>query len=162
MEWKCTECKKNFTVGQWTCADGSSNHVVEDKTYRCLDAPSDPSTKAASLKDGRTVVCNIPPPRKVMEGNEAKYIGEGNVEFIRGRFSTTDPEKQYWLDKKPGYNATEEQWRSAWYSESQQLELGKLELAAGQQRLENERNALLVNVKNRVQSKHEEIPVSSR
>jgi hypothetical protein len=147
QEWKCLECSKKFGVGQWLCADGISNHRVEEKTYRVLDAPSDPSTKNDSLKDGRTVVCNIPPPHRVMEGNDAKWVGEGSVEFIRGRYATTDPEKQYWLDKKPTYNATEEQWRAMWFSDAAQLEIGKLELAAARQRLENERNELLSQVK---------------
>lgn len=148
--WTCNVCHKKFEVGQWTCLDGVSNHLVEEKTYRSLDAPTDPSTRDASLKDGRTTVCNIPPPTKVIEGNEARWIGEGSVEFIRGRFSTTDPVQQYWLNKKPAYNATEDQWRSAWYSERQKLEIGKMELAAAQQRLENERNDLLSQTKQRV------------
>lgn len=149
-QWKCLECAKKFGPGEWICADGSSNHKVEEKTYRCLDAPSDPSTKDASLKDGRTVVCNIPPPKRVMEGNDAKWVGEGSVEFIRGRYTTADPEKQYWLDKKLAYNATEEQWKTVWYSPSQQLEIGRMELKAGQERLENERNDLLEKTKARV------------
>lgn len=147
QEWKCTECNKKFGVGQWVCSDGISNHKVAEKTYLVLDAPSDPSTKNDSLKDGRTVVCNIPPPHRVMEGNDAKWVGEGSIEFIRGRYATTDPEKQYWLDKKPGYNATEEQWRSVWFSDAAQLELGKLELVTARQRLENERNELLSQIK---------------
>jgi len=151
-QFKCTQCNKEFSAGEWICTDGVSHHVVEEKTYRCLDAPSDPSTKDASLKDGRTVVCNIPPPKRVMEGNDAKWVGEGSVEFIRGRFTTSDPEQQYWLDKKSAYNATEDQWRAAWFSKSQQLEVGRLELEAARQRLENERNELLAKTKQKVSS----------
>ena len=143
MSWKCLECGKKFSAGEWTCLDGISHHRVEEKTYRCLDAPSDPSTKDAELKNGRTVVCNIPPPKRVMEGSDAKWVGEGSVEFIRGRFSTSDPEQQYWLDKRPSYNATEEQWSRVWLSQNQQLEIDRMQLAADRQRLENERNELL-------------------
>jgi hypothetical protein len=125
------------------------NHVVVEKTYRCLDAPNDPSSKDVSLKSGRTVVCNVPPPTRVMEGTDAKWVGEGSVEFIRGRFASSDPVQQYWLDKKPNYNATENEWKSVWYSTAQQLELGKMQLAADQQRLENDRNELLAQVKER-------------
>lgn len=145
--WKCEVCGKTFKVAEWVCEDGVSAHVVAEKTYRCLDAPSDPSTKDSSLKDGRTVVCNVPPPKRVMEGNDAKWVGEGSVEFIRGRFMTSNPEQQYWLDKRPAYNATEEQWKTVWLSQNQQLELGKMELQAAQQRLENDRNELLSRVK---------------
>lgn len=146
--WKCVNCDKEFTVGEWTCLDGK-NHVIKEKTYRCLDAPSDPSSRDASLKYGRTVVCNIPPAQRVVEGNETKMVGEGSVEFIRGRYSTCDPVQQYWLDKRPNYNATEEEWKSVWYSDAQQLELGRMELAAGRKRLEMEQNELLSQVKQR-------------
>lgn len=147
--WKCTVCETEFKAGEWLCNDGVSNHVIAEKKYRSLDAPTDPSTKDASLKHGRTVVCNIPPPKRVMEGDSVKLIGEGSVEFIRGQYSTTDPEKQYWLDKKPGYNATEEQWRGAWLSQNQKLELKEMELTAREQRIENDRNELLTQVQNK-------------
>lgn len=150
QSWTCVECGKKFGPGEWTCTDGQSNHVVAEKIYRSLDAPSDPSTKDDSLKDGRTVVCNIPPGKKVMEGEDVKFIGEGSVEFVRGRYSTTDPEKQYWLDKKPACQATEEQWRSVWYSQGQKLAVKEMELRAMEQRLENDRNELLTKTKERM------------
>lgn len=150
QSWVCKECGKKFTVGDWTCADGVSNHVVSEKTYRSLDAPTDPSTKDSSLKDGRTMVCNIPPPQKVMEGDEVRMIGEGSVEFIRGRYTTSDPVQQYWLDKKPAYNFSEEQWRGAWYSQSQKLAIKEMELNAMSQRLENQENELLAKTQAKV------------
>src|SRR6185312_8798282 len=95
---------------EWKCADEISNHVVEEKTYRSADAPSDPGHPANggmdSRRDGQTVVCNIPPARKMGEGADVRWVGEGSVTFIRGRFATSDPEQQYWLDKKPCYNVT--------------------------------------------------------
>ena len=154
--WKCVVCDQIFKVGDWTCADGISNHVVAAKTYRSLDAPSDPGHPAAggmdSKRDGRTVICNIPPEQKVTQrgddGQDKVIIkAGGSVEFIRGCFSTSDPEIQYYLDKKPGYNATQEQWERAWLSDSQQLELERMKLQAMRQRLENERNELLASVK---------------
>jgi hypothetical protein len=94
--WECVVCKKEFGVGQWACSDGVSNHVVEEKTYRVLDAPSEAGRPAEGslmpIVRGRTTVCNIPPPRKVMEGGEVRHVGEGSVEFINGRFSSKDPE----------------------------------------------------------------------
>lgn len=147
QKWTCTECGATFGIGEWTCKDGTLNHVVAEKTYRSMDAPTDPSTRNDSLKDGRTVVCNIPPPVRVMEGDSVRWVGEGSVEFIRGRYATTDPVKQYWLDKRPEYNATEDQWRSMWYSDSQKLEIEKMELQAARQRLENDRNELLAQTK---------------
>lgn len=151
---QCLNCKKKFESGQWTCIDGVSNHVVEEKTYRVLDAPSDRGTVApgssAPIVRGRTMVCNIPPAKKVMDKGEVRMIGEGSVEFINGRFTTSDPEIQYWLDKKPGYSATEEQWKRNWLSDKELLAEKEIELRAREQRIENERNELLAMTKQKV------------
>ncbi len=152
--WTCVVCEKKFSPGQWTCADKISNHVVATKTYRSLDAPSDPGRPAAGslppVVRGRTMVCNIPPPKKVTENNEVKFIGEGSVEFINGMFATSDPEKQYWLDKRPAYNASEEAWKNTWHTKDERLAEKELELRAMSQRLENERNDLLAQTKQKV------------
>jgi len=151
---KCLVCHKEFVVGDWICEDNVSNHVVPEKTYRALDAPAEPGRPAEGslmpIVRGRTVVCNIPPSKKHMQDGEVRMIGEGSVEFINGRFSTSNPELQYWLDKKPGYNATEEQWKNCWLSKDELLEEKRLELVAMTQRLENERNELLSQTKKRV------------
>lgn len=153
--WKCTSCDKKFTVGEWTCRDGQTNHIVEEKLYLLNDAPSDPghiapgSTINVSLRDGRTRICGIPPPKKITEGTDTRYVGEGYVEFLRGRFTTADPEIQYWLDRKGGF-CTQEQWDAAWLTEGQQLMKQKLEVEAMRGRLENERNELLAQTKARV------------
>ena len=150
---KCLICNKEFKVGEWTCSDGVGNHVVAEKTYRAIDAPSDPGQVApGSFKQilrGQTVVCNIPPAKKVMVNGEVTMIGEGSVTFINGRFTTDNPELQYWLDKKPAYNCTEEQWKSVWMSKEEQLEEKRLELVAMQSRLENQQNELLAQTKKR-------------
>ena len=155
-KWKCINCNKEFMVGEWACSDGISNHVVEEKTYRVLDAPSDAGKPAEGtlmpIVRGRTTVCNIPPPKKVMEGGEVRQIGEGSVEFINGRFSTSDPEIQYWLDKKPAYQATEDQWKATWLSKDEQLAEKEIALRAVERRLENERNELLAQVKQKTRT----------
>jgi hypothetical protein len=152
--WHCQACNKKFTVGEWICVDGQSNHVVAEKTYRSVDAPSDPGHPAQggqdSLRDGRTRVCNIPPDKTVQRNGELHLVPGGYIEFVRGRFSTSDPEVQYHLDKRPAYNATEAQWESAWLSKSQQFELDKMRLNAERQRLENMNNELLAQVKQKV------------
>src|SRR5712671_5115977 len=136
--WKCRICDKTFTVGDWLCQDGMNNHVVENKQYLLADAPSDPGHPERggvdSLKDGRTRICNIPPDKQVVVNGELRLVPGGYAEFIRGRFSSTDPEIQYCLDKKGGY-CTEAQWEAAWLSQSQQLELQRMSLEAREQRL---------------------------
>lgn len=155
QNWKCLTCAKKFSVGEWACADGQSNHLVEQKEYLLNDAPSDPghpapgSTINVALRDGRTRICGIPPPKKVTEGTDTRWVGEGYVEFIRGRFSSSDPEIQYWLDRKGGF-CTQEQWDVAWLTENQQLLKQRLEVEGMRSRLENERNELLAQTKQRV------------
>ena len=159
--WKCVNCGKEFKVGDWLCEDGVTNHVVPEKEYLLADAPTDPGHPERggmdSKRDGRTRICNIPPPRKVMRGDEVSWVGEGYVEFVRGRYATTDPEAQYWLDRKGGF-CSEQQWEAAWLSQSQQLEIKEMNLKAREQRLESERNELL----SQVQQQKKEKAVSAR
>lgn len=154
QQYKCLKCDKKFTEGDWTCIDKISNHMVEPKTYRCLDAPADPGRPAEGslmpVVRGRTMVCNIPPPKKVMESGEVRYIGEGAVEFVNGAYTTDDPEKQYWLDKKRAYNATEEQWKNVWLTKDERLAEKELALRAMQARLEHEQNQLLAATRQKV------------
>ena len=148
--WKCETCGKTFSVGEFVCVDGQTNHKVALKEYLLADAPSDPGHPAGggmdSLRDGRLRICNIPPDKTVMVNGEAMRVPGGYVEFIRGRFSTADPEQQYFLDKKNHY-CTEAQWEAAWLSNNQQILLEKQRLAAERQRIENDRNELLAQVK---------------
>lgn len=157
--WKCVVCDKTFTVGDWLCRDRMTNHIVENKEYLLADAPSDPGHPERggmdALKDGRTRICNIPPDKQVVVNGELRMVPGGYVEFIRGRFSSADPEIQYCLDKKGGY-CSEAQWEAAWLSQSQQLQLKEMSLKAREQRLENDRNELLSNVK-----KQKEQPVAA-
>jgi hypothetical protein len=152
--WTCTECKKEFGVGEWTCADGVTHHIVPPREYLRDDAPSDPGHPQSggmdSLRDGRTRVCNIPPDRQVVVNGEVHLQPGGYVEFIRGRFSTTDPEVQHHLNIKGGW-CSEERWRQVWMSQAQQLRLREDELNAKERRLENERNELLSKVKDQKQ-----------
>lgn len=152
QKWECTNCGKSFKVGEWRCADGS-NHVVAAKTFLCLDAPVDPGKFIGSppIVRGRTMVCGIPPAHKETEGLDTKWVGEGTVEFINGRYTTTDPEQQYYLEKKgKPYNATEEEWQSVWWTKEESLAQRELNIKAQEQRLENDRNTLLESTKAKV------------
>ena len=93
------------------------------------------------------MVCNIPPDQKVMEGGEVRWTGQGSVEFINGRFTTSNPVQQYWLDKKPAYNMTEDQWKNAWLTKDELIAERELNVRALQQRLEAQQNELLAQVK---------------
>lgn len=154
--WKCETCSKKFSVGEWTCADGQSNHVVERKEYLLADAPTDPGHPTQggmdSKRDGRTRICNIPPDKAIVVNGEVTRVPGGYVEFVRGRFATSDPEVQYYLEKTRGASfCSEAQWEQAWLSQGQQLSLERGKLDAMKQRLESERNELLAQTKQRVE-----------
>jgi hypothetical protein len=160
--WKCLTCGKEFKVGEWSCADGQSNHVIEKKEYLVADAPTDPGHPASggmdSKRDGRTRICNIPPDKTVIVNGETQRVPGGYVEFVRGRYSTSDPEIQYCLEKTRSDNfCSEAQWEQAWLSQGQQLELERGKLDSMRLRLENERNELLAQVK---QQKSEKVAVT--
>lgn len=150
--WKCLVCEKDFKPGEWACADGQSNHIVQKKEYLLADAPTDAGHPANggmdSKRDGRTRICNIPPDKNVVLNGEMHIQPGGYVEFIRGRFSTDNPEIQYYLEKTRGSSfVTEEQWQQAWLSQTQQLEIERGQVNALKVRLENERNELLAKTK---------------
>ncbi len=152
QSWKCLTCNNDFKVGDWLCSDKQSNHIVERKEYLVADAPSDPGHPAKggmdSKRDGRTRICNIPPDKTVIVNGETQRVPGGFVEFVRGRFATSDPEIQYYLEKtRSNVFCSEAQWEQAWLSQGQQLELERGKLDAMRQRLENERNELLSQVK---------------
>lgn len=157
QQFKCLECGQSFAPGSWTCADGQSMHRVESKTYRMTDAPADPDRTAPGTPQiivrGRTVITKIPPPTKVIEGGEVRWVGEGSVEFVNGRYSTDNPEQQYWLNKKPFCNATEEQWKRAWLTKEELLAEKELDLLSMQSRLEIQQNELLSQTKERVSAR---------
>ena len=150
--WTCRNCGEKFTVGKFLCKDGATNHLVDPKAYFLDDAPQDPGRPApgshinVTLREGRTRICNIPPDRTVLKDGNATLMIGGYVEFVQGRFTTSDPEIQYYLDKKGGF-CTEERWSEVWLSAEQRLEMREIALAAREQRLENERNDLLASQK---------------
>ena len=150
--WKCENCGKTFTVNEWMC-DEAYPHIVKEKEYLLNDAPSDPGMSRdrinEALRHGTTRICNIPPDKLIQNGTETIRIPGGYVEFRQGRFSTNNPEVQYYLDKKGGF-CTKEQWDAAWLTPQQQLEQKQLEVEAMKQRLEVERNELLAQTKKRV------------
>ena len=145
----CLECDKNFKPGEYECTPGQK-HVVKAKRYYMDDAPTVPEwrdgrpfiNKGAS----RTVVLNIPPEQVRKEGEEIVRVPGGSVEFVRGMFETTDPEHQFYLDRKAGL-CSEERWKEVYLNDDEKMQIEKMQLAAERTRLENERNELLAHVK---------------
>lgn len=148
--YTCTECEKEFKAGEWDCQATGANHVVPAKRYYMADAPT-----CTEWRDGqpfinkaaaRTLVLNIPPERKVQNGDEFIRVPGGSVEFVRGMKETSDPEVQFYLDRKEGL-CTYERWKEVYWTDAEKINEQKMELTAAQHRLQSERNELLAQVK---------------
>ena len=135
----CERCQVGFAPGEWFCADGT-RHTVGLKTYLLNDPPMlcgrDERGNPLPIQ-GRTILTNIPPPPDLREigwqcGADDEGLG-GSVIFENGRFETTDPEQQFWLDERGGF-CTEAQWEAAWLSPEAQR---RLEFARGEAECKN-------------------------
>jgi hypothetical protein len=109
--WTCENCGATFGIENVVC-DGKHRHVVAEKTYFLRGAPQ----QYGREYDGKplptidkTYVTNIPPPSWELGADE--HDG-GTVVFENGRFSTSDPVEQYWLDLRGGW-CTEAEWEAA-------------------------------------------------
>jgi hypothetical protein len=113
----CTRCGQDFVAGEWFCADGE-RHTVAERTYLLNDAPmqSGYSPSGPLPKHGRTIITNIPPPDLTnwQPGAYDEHLG-GSVTFIDGRYTTSDPVEQHYLDLRGGY-CTESEWEVSWLS----------------------------------------------
>ena len=121
-KFTCTRCGKEFSLGEWTCADGV-RHSVELKHYHI-------STNGLQVQYGP------------VKGDSVQNHVRGVITFTRGTYQTTDPEQQEFLDKYPACIPFE-QWQEA--------HLGKEEMDAKkkreQTRMEQQNNELLARVK---------------
>lgn len=122
-QFTCLGCGATVGADEWLCPLGL-RHVVPGKTYLLADAPAQAARDDRGNwlpKTGRTLVTNIPPGRAASEvpaGSDDWAYGGGCVTFENGRYVTSDPVEQYWLDKKGGF-CTEAQWEAAWMSPSE-------------------------------------------
>src|SRR5579859_3144975 len=149
----CLECDKDFKPGNWECTPGIP-HVVPLKKYFMDDAPTVIQYDALNnrhpyidKKSARTLVLNIPPERKEQNGDEFIRIPGGSVEFVRGRYETTNPEIQFYLDRKAGL-CSEERWNEVYLNDDEKLQIQQMQVKAAQHRLEQDRNELLERIKN--------------
>lgn len=147
--YHCVECEQDFKAPNWVCVTGG-NHVVAEKRYYTADAPTVPDWingfPHINYGAARTQVLNIPPERKVEEAGEIQRIPGGMIEFVRGLYATTNPEIQFYLDKKEGL-CSYERWKEVYWSDKEKMEAQRMEMEAQQHRLQQDHNELLAKVK---------------
>lgn len=144
----CLNCDKDFKPGDWECMPGVS-HEVPRKTYYMDDAPTVVQYDALNnrhpyidKKSARTLVLNIPPERKEQSGDEFIRIPGGSVEFVRGLYETSNPEIQFYLDRKAGL-CTKERWEEVYLNDDEKLQMQQMKVRADQARIQHENNELL-------------------
>lgn len=150
----CLTCEQEFNPnkGEFHCVTGDS-HQLPAKTYYMDDAPSDPGpyingqATGGNRRDSRCVISNLVPEREYLQGTERRVMPGRNVEFIRGIYSTSDAQEQFYLDRRLATRrsglCTKERWQEVYLTDNQKIGIAKMELEAGQRRLEIERNELL-------------------
>jgi hypothetical protein len=144
---KCLTCKQEVEYPEFDCKKQPGKHTVESKTYY----ESGGAKHIASLRDRQF----YSPQHVLVPGNYAKD-GEGKmyhvpgvtVTFVRGMYTTADPEEQYHLDRK-GFAHGEaglHAWREVFLTEKQHLDIQREEIAKQKAEIADN-NLLLAKVK---------------
>lgn len=157
LKFTCTRCEKDFEAGSWECQSGES-HIVADRTYYMLDAPSDPNDRIHS----RNLICNVIPEKQETRGNDIVRIPGVHIEFVRGKFATTDPQIQMRLEQRKNIlwgDEGKKRWENNYYTDKEKSNLASMELQAKISRLENENNKLLAEVQGK--AKRQNLPVGA-
>lgn len=135
-KWHCTRCEEDFTISaDMRCGDGRK-HEVPAKTYYAA---------SPNLRKYVTEERSIPGPNGKARLVPAKY-----VEFVRGTYSTSDPEDQAALDIEPGLINNDE-WKQKYIGKEDLLEMRERELKAKEERLAKMENDLLVKTQKQVE-----------
>lgn len=154
-KFKCLGiCKREFTFGDWECFPGQS-HEVEAKSYYLADAPfmskhdleKDPD--GLMLRNSQTYLHCIPERTfKDDTGQLAKHTFQP-ILFKRGRFETTNPMEQYYLERSK-HPVSYEKWFEAYHTPKQKQNIKDNSLVTREreiERKEREVNDLLAQAK---------------
>lgn len=156
----CTRCEMEFNPqkAEFHCPTGQP-HLLPVKIYYMDDAPADPGPYIMSphgpvatgdnRKHSQTVLAGLIPEQMVIRDGQSHIKPGKNVTFVRGMYSTTNAEEQFYLDirQRDGALCTKERWEQVYLTDYQRLELDKMNLAAREQRLEQSESKLLQQVK---------------
>ena len=146
----CLVCGKRFKYSDgFDCDAQPGKHVIQNKEYYHLGAGH-----IQSIRDRRifTPALNLKSDIEIRD----KVTGmitriEGLIVHFRegGRYESSDPEEQYYLDMHPGVVSGSEglaAWEKMYLTQDQQLQKGQAQLADLQKQI-RENNALLERVK---------------
>jgi hypothetical protein len=152
LKYKCIgECKKEFKHGDWECFPGVK-HLVEPKSYYINDAPHcdfvrDP--EGLAYRSSRATVYIIPEKASVDELGKKRTDPARAVEFVKGQYTTRDPEEQFFIERAKidvGYD----RWFEAYHTPKQKQNIKGNSLEMREKKLRDaqaEENALLERVR---------------
>jgi hypothetical protein len=150
--WKatCIVCGKTFTFENgFECQSQPGRHVIENKEYYHLGAGHIQSLRDRRMFTPTLNLCSDIEVRDKVTGQISRI--EGVLVHFRegGKYETSDPQEQYYLDMHPGV-MTGQEGRDAWdrmyLTPEQQTAKARGELADVQKQI-RESNALLSQVK---------------
>lgn len=121
----CTRCKKEVEIPEWDCVDGM-RHQVEAKTYYS------PAANLTTYSAEERIVH--------INGN-ATRIPAKRVQFLKGAFTTCDPQDQFGLDNQKGL-ITADQWKEIFVSKEERVAMKERELDVRERRIIEQQSAL--------------------
>lgn len=127
----CKKCGKKFEVGDWDCKDGKM-HEVAPKTYY-----SPVSSWRTYVAEERIIT---------ISNGQTRMTPARAVDFVRGVYTTSNPEDQYALDNKEGLISAED-WRERFISQEERNKMKQRELELREKRLVEREQALLAKIK---------------
>ena len=158
VKFKCLggdgHCGKEFEAGNWECFPGMK-HVVEMKTYYMADAPhcdfkNDP--EGLAFRTSRTELHVVPEDVHTDENGKMIKSSYPPATFIQGRYSTADPQFQFYLEYGSAKRSIcdYDRWFAAYHTPIQKQRIKDNQLREREQELEArlaEANSLLDKAK---------------
>lgn len=147
-QFTCTVCKKGFDYPDFDCTRQPGKHSVETKNYYHLGGASIQNPRDRRMFSP-TVVLNAGKER-ISDSGDSVTLGRVVITFNDGgTFSTSDPEQQYYLDRKHGISEGEEglkAWQKIYLTPEQRKNVAETELAEIDRKI-REQNDVLARAK---------------
>jgi hypothetical protein len=144
---QCTECLRPVIYPNFNAENHAGKHRLPAKTYYHPGG-----RHIADLRDRRrfSPTLILRPAREYFDAKQQMAIAESQLaaKFSDGKYTTTDAEEQYYLDRHPEPKTGDaglEMWRSIYLTADQQTNVKKAELADLDRQI-NERKGLLETV----------------
>lgn len=144
---KCLDCNKEFDYPEFQCGKRPGPHKLEAKTYYHPGGQSVQSIRDRGFFGPHIVL--VPGTARLNNANgNFERMAAVEVQFVKGKFTTSNAEEQYYLDRKDGL-CDEATWEKIYFTPEQQVHRANEKLADITRKIA-EQNSLLDQVKQKV------------